>query len=301
MTVLQSAIAAGCLAGLGLTLIVWRLVPADPHLMTALERLAPDRAGVDAGLPDETGGLPDRLGRWVQRHAPMPGWLRIPTRELAVLRIPVHRYLGEKALYAVIGLLFPPLAAVVLGLVGAYPPVAVPLAGSLALALLLSFVPDYNAHTDARTARQEFTRALGAYIDLVALERAGGAGSAQALETAATVGDSWVFRRLREELARARWSGTPPWNALSLLSDELGLPELGDLSDIMRLSGEEGATVYATLRARSASLRSALLSDEHAKANAAAEKMTMPVAVLSLIFLVLLATPAVLRVVFGGH
>jgi hypothetical protein len=301
VTVLQMAIAAGCLAGLGLTLIVWRLVPAQPHLMTALERLAPERAGGDLTPGAGAGGLQDRLGRWVQRHVPLPGWVSVPTRELALLRIPVHRYFGEKALYAVIGLAFPPLATVIVGVAGVRPPYPLALGASVALALVLSFIPDYNARTDAKTARQEFTRALGAYIDLVALERAGGAGSTQALESAAEVGDSWVFRRLREELARARWSGTPPWDALALLSDELGLPELSDLSDIMRLSGEEGATVYATLRARSASLRTALLSDEHAKANAAAEKMTMPVAALSLIFLVLLATPAMLRVVFGAH
>ena len=33
------------------------------------------------------------------------------------------------------------------------------------------FLPDYNARDDAKKARAEFTRALGAYIDLVALER----------------------------------------------------------------------------------------------------------------------------------
>ncbi len=301
MSVLQLAIAAGCLAGLGVALIVWRLMPADPHLMTALERLAPDRSAVAVSVGVTGKGMQDRMGIWVQRNVPLPGWIKVPTRELALLRVPVHRYFGEKALYFVIGLVFPPLMSVLLALVGVRLPFTITVGGSLILAVLLSFIPDYNARTDATTARQEFTRALGAYIDLVALERAGGAGSTQALETAAAVGDSWVFRRLREELARARWSGTPPWDALGMLAEELGLPELSDLSDIMRLSGEEGATVYATLRARSASLRTALLTDEHGKANAAAEKMTMPVAVLSLIFLVLLATPAILRVALGAH
>ena len=32
-----------------------------------------------------------------------------------------------------------------------------------------------------------------------------------------------------------------PWEALHGLAEELGLPELDDLADIMRLSGEEGA------------------------------------------------------------
>ena len=138
------------------------------------------------------------------------------------------------------------------------------------------FVPNYNALDDARKARLEFARALGAYIDLVALERNNGIGVRQAMEAAAEVGDSWVFTRLSEELTRSRWSGLPPWDALHTLAEELGLPELDDFADIMRLSGEEGASVYATLRARSASMRTAMLNDEIAQANAVGERMTHP-------------------------
>lgn len=299
MTTLQLAIAAGGLVGLGLTLVLWRLVPAQPHLGSALERLAPDRGAARSTPVGAALDSRDRLGLWVQRRLPIVSSLQVPTRELSVLRIPVHRFYGEKALYALIGLLFPPVLTAVLTLFGVTPPLLLPVLASLALATGLFFLPDYNVRDDAKDAREEFTRALGAYIDLVALERAGGSGSTHALETAAQVGDSWVFRRLQEELARARWSGTPPWDGLAHLSEELGLPELADLADIMRLSGEEGATVYTTLRARSAGLRSALLTNEQARANAAAEKMTLPVSLLALIFLVLLAMPMVLRVLFG--
>ena len=66
------------------------------------------------------------------------------------------------------------------------------------------------------------------------------------MEAAALVGDSWVFTRLSEELTRSRWSGQPPWDALHTLADELGLPELEDFADIMRLSGEEGPASTAT-------------------------------------------------------
>ena len=96
------------------------------------------------------------------------------------------------------------------------------------------------------------------------------------MEAAAEVGDSWVFTRLGEELTRSRWSGLPPWDALHALADELGLPELDDFADIMRLSGEEGASVYANLRARSAAMRTAMLNDEIAEANAVGERMTIP-------------------------
>ena len=80
-------------------------------------------------------------------------------------------------------------------------------------------LPDYNVRDDAKKARAEFARALGAYIDLVALERHSGSGTRQAMEVAADVGDSWVFPRLGEELARSRWSGLPPWEALHTLAD----------------------------------------------------------------------------------
>jgi Flp pilus assembly protein TadB len=168
------------------------------------------------------------------------------------------------------------------------------------MAIALSFLPDYNVRTDAAAARTEFSRALGAYVDLVALERNAGSGARQAMEKAAEVGDSWVFRRLAEELGKSRWSGVPPWDSLTSLSEELGLAELAELSDIMRMSGEEGAAVYQTLRARAASMRSAMMNAELAKANAASERMSMPAGVLALIFLVILATPALLRVLVTG-
>lgn len=54
--------------------------------------------------------------------------------------------------------------------------------------------------------------------------------------------------------------------------------------------------VYNTLRARAASIRNALLADELTQANADGERMTLPVTALALVFLVVLAFPAVLRI-----
>jgi hypothetical protein len=93
--------------------------------------------------------------------------------------------------------------------------------------------------------------------------------------------------------------GVPPWRELERLADELKVPELGDVADIMRLSGEDGAAVYATLRARATSLRTALLNADAARSNAASEHMVVPVALLGLTFMVLLGFPALYRIVFG--
>ena len=196
---------------------------------------------------------------------------------------------------ALMGLVIPPLLAFFFAQIGLGLPVAIPAVASLPMAVLMFFLPNYNAVDDARKARIEFTRALGAYIDLVALERTNGSGVRQAMEAAAQVGDSWVFTRLAEELTRSRWSGQPPWDALRALAEELGLPELDDFADIMRLSGEEGTSVYTTLRARSAAMRTAMLNDEISEANAVGVRMSIPESLLGVIFLAFIVTPSLLR------
>jgi Flp pilus assembly protein TadB len=300
---LTLAVLAGATAGLGLTVIVRELLPAQPQLAAALDRLAPARVAPaqpveqePAGEAASTGALEARVGRAAQRYLTGAPLVRIPTLELALLRMPVARYLGQKVLLALIGLLFPALFTVMVLAAKSSLPVAVPTLGGLALGALLFLLPDLEVRRKAAAAREEFARATSAYIDLTALERAAGAGATQALEQAATVGDSWVFVRLREQLIRARLSGIPPWDGLHELATELALPELSDLADIMRLSGEEGAAVADTLRARSRGLRTALLTKEQTRANEDSERMVIPVALLGLIFLVILGAPAIVRI-----
>lgn len=300
---LQLALLAGALVGLGLSLLVWRARPAQVDLASAMERLSPERSLAGSTTSAETaieGDTRDKLGSWAMRTLPLDSLGAPPYRELALLRIPVHRYYGEKVLYALVGIVIPFALVALLGILGMSFPIFFAILGAVALGGVMFFLPDYNARDDAAKARKEFGRALASYIDLVALERNSGSGPRQAMEVAASIGDSWVFRRLAEELARSRWSGVPPWDALRRLSDELGLPELADLADIMRLSGEEGAQVYQTLRSRSESMRTAELNNALAEANATGERMTIPMSTLGLVFMALLVAPAMLRVVQGG-
>ncbi|MGD9959022.1 type II secretion system F family protein [Nocardioides sp.] len=298
-TGLQLALAAGSLLALGVVLLVARLMPAEPDLAEALSRLTPARGRANASVNASASTGKERLGVWAMKALPPAVWAKTPTRELAILRIPLARFYGDKLNFALLGLVIPPLLAWFFGILGLGFPVAIPAVASLGLAAVMFFLPNYNAIDDARKARLEFSRALGAYIDLVALERHNGAGVRQAMELAAEVGDSWVFTRLSEELTRSRWSGLPPWDALHTLADELGLPELDDFADIMRLSGEEGASVYTTLRARSAAMRTAMLNDEITEANAVGERMTIPGSLLGVIFMALLVAPSLLRM-FGN-
>ncbi len=282
----------GAVAGLGVTIVLAQLVPAPPDLAAALERLTTQRPRSTGVAAD---GVQNRLGQALLARGGTWAFVRPPSRELAILRIQPHEFLGEKVLLAVIGLAFPPAFVALLGAFGVALPWPVPVVVSLALAVLFYALPSLTVHERAGKARQDFARAVGAYIELVALERLAGAGTTQALENAALVGRSWVFERIREELLRSRLSGTTPWDSLAGLAGELGVPELGDLSDIMRLAGEEGAQVYEALRARGRSLRTAMLTREQARANAASERMVIPVALLALCFAVMIATPAVVR------
>ncbi|EGD43990.1 putative integral membrane protein [Nocardioidaceae bacterium Broad-1] len=290
-------IASGMLIGLGIALLIIRLMPAEPDLADAVARLTPARTG-GAANPTVPSSQRERLGLWAIRTLPPGLWARTPTRELALLRISLARFYGDKLLYGIVGLLIPPMLTMFFRVLGFDLPYAIPLIGSIGLAVVMFFLPNYNAVDDAKRARLEFTRALGAYIDLVALERNNGSGVRQAMEAAAEVGDSWVFTRLTEELARSRWSGVPPWEALRTLAEELGLPDLEDFADIMRLSGEEGASVYTNLRARSQAMRTAMLNDELTEANAVGERMSIPASLLGVVFMALLLAPSLLRMVY---
>jgi len=281
--------------GLSVVLLIARLLPGHVDVSDAFERITPARSrAIRTSTASGDVDGKERLGLWAMRTLPPSLWVRTPVRELALLRVPLARFYADKLIYAALGLAIPPFLGAVFVLLGIDLPVTVPAVAGLGLAAVMFFLPNYNALDDAKKARAEFRRALSAYIDLVATERHNGAGTRQAMETAAEVGNSWVFTRLTEELRRSRWSGIPPWDALRSLADELGLPELADFADIMRLSGAEGAGVYTNLRARSAAMRTAMLGDELADANAIGERMSIPGSVLGVVFMALLLTPALL-------
>ncbi|WP_232550070.1 type II secretion system F family protein [Propioniciclava soli] len=301
-TTLQLFLMSGLAIGTGIALLALRLIPAHPDLGNALTRLSPtvpSRATATTDTAAVAEGLTSRLGTIGMRVVPTRLWGAVPYKELRLLRRPLAVFYGQKILYALVGMATAPLLVWIFSLSFAIP-LTIPVLASLGAGVAMWFVPTYDAKQEAKAARDEFNRSLSAWVDLVALERNSGSGPRQAMERAAQVGDSWVFRRLREELGRSRWSGQAPWDALDDLSDELGLPELADVADIMRLAGEEGSQVYGVLRAHSTALRDAMLATETAKANALSERVTIPGNFLVMIFMVILIGPAIFRLFTGA-
>ena len=291
---LQLALLTGALVGLGVFLLVRELVPASPRLDDALDRLRTQRVRLVAAPGDRS--LQSRLGDKLARNSSRLPFVTVPTRELTLLRIQPSEFLGEKALLGIIGLAFPPVATLLLRWLGLGVPLVVPAIASVVLGLVLFLVPDATVRSKAAKAREEFARAVGAYLELVALERRAGSGPTQSLTRAASVAESWPFVRIRQELTRSQLAGTTPWGVLAELSVELGVPALEETADIVRLAGEDGGSVYEALRARGRGLRTELLTLEQSRANATTQSLGVPVAALGLVFSLLLFTPAVLQI-----
>lgn len=297
----QGMLLAGAVVGLGVAIAVRALVPSAPELGAALDSLqrysttTPPVPG--ATVTQEPSDARERIGRFLERRLGRWAAFRVPERDLEVLGQTTSWWLGQKAIFALLGLLTPPLLFAILSV--AVPlPITVPVAVSLLFAGVMWFLPDLDVSQRATAARHEFAFAVMAYADLVALERAAGSGMVQSLERAAQIGDSWVFRRISEVLELARLSGQAPWGALEDLADRLLLPNLHELASIAQVSGEYDSSVYDNLRARSAAMRHALQSQAQARANVDSERMVAPVSFLGLIFLLLLGYPA-LQVILG--
>lgn len=286
---------AGGLTGLGLVLVVRSLVPDVPDPVTALARR---RALTGARAESVVAAPQGRRDAAFARAVDQLGLARYASDLQLVDETPTV-LLVRKLGYGLLGLAFPPVLASLMALAGLSLPWAVPTALGVVLGVGLFVVPDFDLRHRAKVARADLRAELGVYLELVALERAADAGSSEALERAAAVGDSRFFDLVRDELVRAQLRGEPAWRCFERLADRVGVRELGDVADIMRLTGEDGAAVYSTLRARAASLRGALLTEEAARANAASEQMVVPVALLGVAFLLLLGYPAFARIVFG--
>ncbi|HZA03360.1 MAG TPA: hypothetical protein VE617_02265, partial [Propionibacteriaceae bacterium] len=168
---------------------------------------------------------------------------------------------------------------------------------SLVGAVLGFFVPDLLLRRAADTARSRAVEALLVYIDLVTLERLANASATQALHSAAQLSDSPVFLQIRTALDRARLEQQPPYQELRRIADQLHLPELADVADVMQLD-ETGAALSGTLRARVRELRDAHQSSEQTKASAAAEGMTIYMTLPALIFSLIFLAAAMLKIFF---
>jgi hypothetical protein len=289
MSVTGILVLCGCTAGLGAALLARELVPAPPKLGPALRRLNPPPV-----RPGQSAQQSASESRWERFSERLPG--PFPRADLDLLQQSTETFILQKIAFALGGLLVPLIVVGAWSLMGLGVPLFVPGALGILAAVALWFVPDWQVNDQATKARTEFAHAAAAYLELVALRMRSHVGASTALEEAAAVGRGWAYVRIQEALARAKSEKISPWQAVEDLGTRLRLPVLADTADIMRRSSDDGAAVYATLRARAESLRTELLTDEAAAANADSEKMSAPGALLATIAMFAMAFPGVLSI-----
>lgn len=144
----------------------------------------------------------------------------------------------------------------------------------------------------AHKLRRDMNAALAAYLDLVNVLLAGGAGMETALLAASEAGDGWCFEEFRLALARARSSRRSFWDELRALGEANGIDALIDISHSVQLAGEHGARVRQSLHTKAASLRSRNLATIEYEAQQSTEHMGVPIVILFVGFIILIGYPA---------
>lgn len=283
-------------AGLGTglwALAVW-LFPPRPSLHEVLALLS-----APPSPPTSTGPV----SRVMHTIAGVVGPFGLPTErlraDLNVVGADVERHLVSKALCGLAGAALAScvgLALVISGVGLPWMTSAVAIAGFAVIGFLL---PDLKVREAAQRRRSDFRHALGAYLNLVRILLAGGAGVDAALTDAADVGNGWAFHQLRQALVAAQVTRTTPWEALERLGAELQLRQLSDLAAAVGLAGTDGAKIRSSLASKAAALRAKEITDSEGEARAATERMSLPLVLLMLGFLLFIGYPALVSVLNG--
>ncbi|HTW18489.1 MAG TPA: type II secretion system F family protein [Nocardioides sp.] len=204
-------------------------------------------------------------------------------------------FLAQTVLCGLLGLVMPALllgALSALGLLG----VTIPFWLSVIGAVLGAAAPYLQVSSQATERRRGFRHVVSSFLDLVAMNLAGGRGVPEALQAASHISDGWAMVRIRDALEAARLQGRTPWAALGDLGEEVDVDELRDLSAALALVAEDGAKVRDSLTARAASMRRKELADAEGRAAARSQSMLVAQLLLCVGFLVFLGYPAVAQI-----
>lgn len=305
---MTAVLLAGALCGLGLHLLVRVLLRPDGARASgavALAELDAQRRRMrrDAALATDRRFATEpmrlrRLGESILESLEGSG-VSLPAdvqRDLALVGRSPATHLARSLLTAV-GALVGVVVLTALGSVAA-PSLggAMPLWTGLFAALVGAVGPTLVVRSRAESLRRHFRHVVGSFLDLVAMNLAGGRGVPEALQSAAGVSPGWAMGRIRECLENARLQGTTPWSALGTLGDDIGVDELKDLSAALALVADDGAKIRQSLASRATSLRRRELADSEGRAQARSQSMLVAQMLLALGFLVFLIYPALVRV-----
>jgi Flp pilus assembly protein TadB len=297
-----TALLFGALAGLGIFAAIKVWLRPKPGISTLVYRIDSGTKSMTTQtvteLESERNSAVDSLMRRLADRfevlAAERGWrLGRVRRDLALMNRTVGSYLAAKVVYGLGLLLLAPILWSVLRLAGVPLPPAAPALGAIVFGLFGFFLPDLALRGEAEHRRTEFRRVVGIFLDLVAMNLAGGRGLPEALLTASTISEHWSLIRIRQALANARLFGTTPWAALGNLGTDIGVEELRDLSAALALAADDGAKIRQSLSARAATLRRRELADVEGEAGESSQSMLVAQLVICMGFMIFLAYPAI--------
>ena len=281
----MAAVLTGAGFGLGVFLFWRALRPAPAPLakvLAGLERPGLSVADLGSGRPLNRSRISDRFGHALLGFLDAAGLsdTGLLRQKLRALDMPVEHHAYHKLVSAVVGLMIPLLFGAALAAAGIA--VSPGMIGLLAVGLAVAgfLYPDLGLAEQVERRRRAFRHALSAYLDLVTIILAGGGGLETALQAAADAGDGWAFAEIRRALRSARLSGRTPWDVFDELGEELGVDELRELAASAHLAGDQGARIRASLSAKADSMRAHQTAAIETQAEAATEKMLLPVVAL---------------------
>jgi Flp pilus assembly protein TadB len=270
------------------------LRPAHPDLAVSLQRL-------NEPAPQATGR--DQQRRFLVSLARSLGFEHLINPSVATDLRMVGRspdaHLAQCLLIGLESALIGPALIGVLALGGISAPIELPIALTISFGVAGILLPNLTLRREASRRRRSFNHALSAFLDLVAVNLAAGRGVEGALDTASEAGTGWAFTELRQALYRAKVMGETPWSGLDRLGEALGITDLRELAASVSLAGDSGAKVRASLSARARALRVKGLADIEEAAQAASERMSLPVILLMCGFVAFIGFPAIVRVMEG--
>jgi Flp pilus assembly protein TadB len=289
----------GALVGLGVYLLIRALIPTRSSAtvtvaqIDALRELGPYSAEAGGG----TSSFKENVGRRMADFYVRQGWQQRSLRaDLAILDRGWESFLTTKIGLAAYGFVFVPLIYAMLWVLGAHLTFLVPLWLTLIVAAGFFVLPDLEVRQKARERREDFRRVVSAYLDLVAMNLAGGRGLPEALMAAAEISDGWAVRRIRNTLSDARLSGQTQWAALASLGQAVGIDELVDLGSALALTADDGAKIRTSLASRAETMRRRELSEIEGKAGQKSQSMLVAQVLLCAGFLVFLIYPAITQI-----
>lgn len=217
-------------------------------------------------------------------------------RDLSLMGRSLEGHLATTVLTGLIGFMTPVVVSTILTVGGISFGIPASAVLGFVLALVFAVIPTLTLRSNAADRRRDFRHVVGSFLDLVAMNLAGGRGVPEALQAASSLSDGWGMVRIRDTLLTARLHGVTPWAALGELGDEVGVEELRDLAAALALVAEDGAKVRESLAARAASIRRRELAEIEGKAGQKSQSMLVAQLLLCVGFLIFLVYPALVDV-----